>query len=474
MNSMTRHAQRSDNVLLASIPDQIADLFPLPLCPIEQFFFFDNQPATPKVFVINNHFLGKLSRSDFEFATKVIIERHPLLRSLVASGRDGLEWQLAPLSPRQIVWSESYSAALAEAHESVDLTQEVGFRVFGWTDGQQSRVLMQYHHAVADGIAAKYVLADWLAAYSISYGSSSPLRLEPLSYHSLRLRGEFNFDAFTQRPPDEGPPPTMRGRVQAAREFLRSQPVPMRPGADHKPVKNDHVVAPVTSEATLTPEVFTSAERRAKQEGFTINDVATALVLQTIARWNRSHGEFGRDRLYRVLIPVNLRGRHHRHMPAANRLSFVFLGRPTSLCLNFKPLLETVRAEMKYIRDHNCQYDFVRILPAVTRFPGLLKTSLGIPYCFATAVLTNVGDPMRGFRRHFPELDGRMLCGNLQFLFMGGAPPMRVGTHWAIGISQTNDALRIGSNSAGTEIGPGSNGQLLNLLTEAWQEWAQR
>jgi hypothetical protein len=459
--------------LLASIPNEIADLFPLPLCPIEQFFFFDNQPATPKVFVVNSHFLGKLSRSDFEFATKVIIERHPLLRSVVASGREGLEWQLAPISPRQIVWSESYSAALAEAHESVELTQELGFRVFGWTDGEQSRVLMQYHHAVADGMAAKGVLAEWLAAYSISYGSSDPQILERLCYRSLRLRGQFKFDASAQQPAEASIPLTMRGRLQAAWEFFRSQPVPMRPCLDYSINKNSRMVAPITAEATLPPEIFTSAERRAKQDGFTINDVATALVLQTIARWNRSHGEVGRDRLYRVLIPVNLRDRHYRQMPAANRLSFVFLGRPTSLCLNFKPLLETVRAEMKYIRDHNCQLDFVRILPTVTRYPSLINACLRLPVCFSTAVLTNLGDPMRGFRRSFPQANGHMLCGNLQFLFMGGAPPLRVGTHWAIGITQTGDAMRISSNSDATAIGSGSNGQLLNLLTEAWQEWAQ-
>ena len=58
--------------------------------------------------------------------------------------------------------------------------------------------------------------------------------------------------------------------------------------------------------------------------------------------------------------------------------------------------------------------------------------------CFASAVLTNVGDPIRRFRVRFPRRDNKAVVGNLLLENIVGVPPLRALTR--VGVALTSYA----------------------------------
>jgi hypothetical protein len=202
-----------------------------------------------------------------------------------------------------------------------------------------------------------------------------------------------------------------------------------------------------------------------------LNDVAIALLLNTIARWNRQHGETGHDRLYRILVPVDLRETGDERLPASNRLSFVFLTRPTSLCLDWPKLLGTIRDEMDYIDEHTCKYNLIHALPIVQALPGVVPFGARLPACFSTAVLTNLGNVLRKQRSRYSERDGHPLMGNLRFLRASGVPPLRPKTHLGIGMTMSLDEIVLQSQTDSRFFSSGSAESFLQFFAEGWLSW---
>jgi hypothetical protein len=86
---------------------------------------------------------------------------------------------------------------------------------------------------------------------------------------------------------------------------------------------------------------------------------------------------------------------------------------------------------------------FLGILGAVGPIPGALSLFLRANRCFATAVLSNVGDPTRRFSAHLRRRDGSVVAGNLVLENIAAVPPLRPLTRAATGIVQYNRRLVI-------------------------------
>lgn len=50
-------------------------------------------------------------------------------------------------------------------------------------------------------------------------------------------------------------------------------------------------------------------------------------------------------------------------------------------------------------------------------------------HCIATAVLSNLGNPVRHFHQGLPSVNGRVKDGNVVLTRITGAPPVRPKTH---------------------------------------------
>jgi hypothetical protein len=121
-------------------------------------------------------------------------------------------------------------------------------------------------------------------------------------------------------------------------------------------------------------------------------------------------------------------------MPAANIMGFSFLSRTAEQCDDPDSLLAGIRDETEQIRRYRLSLFFLGMLGAVNAVPGALRRFVRGQRCFATAVLTNLGDPTRRFVARFPRRNGYLVAGNLLLESISGVPPLRPMTRTAIAI----------------------------------------
>jgi diacylglycerol O-acyltransferase / wax synthase len=130
--------------------------------------------------------------------------------------------------------------------------------------------------------------------------------------------------------------------------------------------------------------------------GTSVNDVLLALVTTTIRRYAELHGERVKERLLRMMVPVNLRG-NESPSELGNRISLVPVTVPLDI-RNPRKLLAAVHRRMEFLKhSHAAELvslagGLIGILPsAVQAFAGPLMSQLPItPF---NMVCTNVPGP---------------------------------------------------------------------------------
>jgi hypothetical protein len=128
---------------------------------------------------------------------------------------------------------------------------------------------------------------------------------------------------------------------------------------------------------------------------------------------------------------VNLRGPDHEGIPAANIVSMVFLDRRPSELADREQLLGSIHREMDQVKRGRLGLAFVVSLAAARAAPGCLSLMTGADRCRATAVLSNLGEPLR--RSSLPTRDGLASVGDMVLDAVDILTPLRPHTHAAVG-----------------------------------------
>ena len=84
---------------------------------------------------------------------------------------------------------------------------------------------------------------------------------------------------------------------------------------------------------------------------------------------------------------------------------------------------------------------FLRVLRLMERIPGVIPMYMRADRCFATAVLSNLGDPSWHFGAEFPRESGKVVAGNVILEEVFGAPPVRANTRAAFLIGRYGERL---------------------------------
>ena len=195
----------SDPATLAAIAAH-KRVFPLRLSPIELFMIADDQVGYPMSFFIQLQFYGQIERGAFEGALDEALNRHPLLRAWIETGRGGFPfWVSAKGQLPDGDWGSEETIITCRHSEAIDLGREIGLRVWVRQGLQRAKVLLQFHHACCDGTGAYRFIGDLLAGYGIrtttsgqrpSFGAVEPKLLRTRKHRPLeRLR-----IAWTARP----------------------------------------------------------------------------------------------------------------------------------------------------------------------------------------------------------------------------------------------------------------------------------
>jgi hypothetical protein len=406
----------------------------LPLVTFERYMLAEDTVAYPRVFILEVTLSGSLRREALEAAWPAALARHPMLTArLDERGQNWIWPEDHPPAPA-IDWGQESEPLTFRAGQRIDLAREPGLRLWVRTGPAGIRLVFQFHHACCDGIGGLEFIGDLLALYAHEATGGDGPPLLAVRADLLAQRGSFGLTK-----------PTLREwlrdvAVTAAMSFQLLSRTPVAAGV---PISNptDPEVPmefPGIESHTFSPGELDGLRQTARQTGATLNDLMMAYLFCALVDWNALGQSLAPREWLRMNVPTSLRRQADEEMPAANVMSFAFVDRRAGECAGGARLVESIRDEMEAIRRLRLSLYFIGQIGILAAIPGAMRRVLGLNRCFASAVLTNVGDPVRRFRVRFPRRDGKAVIGNLLLENIVGVPPLRALTR--VGVALTSYA----------------------------------
>lgn len=171
-----------------AIDPAFADIFPLPLTTFESLMLLDSRPDYPMMVDLEMRFDGAIDRQAFDAGLRFAIGRNPLMTSLVR--REGKKkipcWQPSEQLP-QVDWAPLGTPIGDSYGQHVDLTSEVGLKIWVRQGSEQSTVLLHFHHAISDGLGCHAFMDDLLVGYNAALPGAMPV--SPRPWEPARLPG---------------------------------------------------------------------------------------------------------------------------------------------------------------------------------------------------------------------------------------------------------------------------------------------
>jgi hypothetical protein len=421
-----------------SIDSAFANIFPLPLTTMESFMVADSHVDYPMMVDLELKLKGSIDRAAFDAGLAFAIARNPLFTCLIEPTKQGtLAWVPTDRMPH-VDWAPLGAPFDAGYDRLLDLTQEIGLRIWVRQGQEKSSVLLHYHHACADGMGGIAFVEDLMVGYAAAYSNNTPVSPRTLDPSRLKARGEVGIVGRT-----------LRRRITdsfiGAREGLRfalQKPHPLEParastvGSSELPLRPGFITESCSNEVTL------GLRRVATSVGATVNDLLLRDLFLTLRRWNAARNPTNDHGNLRIMMPQNLRTREDIKMPAANVMSVAFLTRKAQLCDTPDKLLRSLQEETEAVRRGQLSLYSLGAL-ATLQSAGLQDRLLQRPTCLSTAVLTNIGNPSRRLTARFPRTAEGMTSGNVAYDGIGGVPPVRPLTRAAFTATSSSDSIDI-------------------------------
>lgn len=362
--------------------------WPLPLTPIEELFFVEDRPAYPFCCFVRAEFSGCFEPATFETAIRATLREHPMLTARVMRCGRRLTWVPVDNPQPSIEWNAKPTGDGLPPARRIDLNNEMGirFQVFRGVAG--STFIIQFHHAVCDGIGIFQFLHDFLIEYATACGHPpGDAKMQRFDPTRLARRGAFGMTPAQRL----AMAPRQIMNLWEARRFVFRSPKALLPG----PVEpNDSTLPgfyPAAISARLTSEETAGLQATARKLGVSVNDLLLRDAFLACDEWRKIHGAHRRGEWLRLTVPMNLRTEHHQLLSAANVVSMVFLDRCD---LNFddpSALLTSVHHEMTRYKRRQSGFTLLLAAALGRRLPGGLKKHTWANKCLASSVLTNLG-----------------------------------------------------------------------------------
>jgi hypothetical protein len=441
-------------------------LFPLYLAPIELFMETEDRPEHPMAFVIELRLSGSIDREAFIASLSGALIRHPFLNALVKRRKKNqLCWVSAKeLGPR-VDWSDDdRPIELPPEGEAIDLDSEVGLRVWVRRGGSEARVTLQFHHACCDGVGAYRFIGDLLALYgelTAADGAERPT-LAPLDVTRLRTRSRGVLDVALSGERFR----LARLAVREGLEVVAARATELAPARKENGIR--YSPFPSVQSVTFERSVHDQLRDAAMRHGAMLNDLLLAELFLTARDWNvRKTGAAGRK--LRIMMPTDLRTTDDYETPAVNKVAYTFLNRKPRELERPEVLLQSIRRETAEIKNARRGVRFADMVAGGFAVKGLMPLLLSIPFCMATTLLSNVGDPSRRFTARFPRSKGRIVCGNLILEEITGSPPLRRKTRATISAFAYNRRLTLSARCDPFTFTPADTQEFLDLYAARLQ-----
>jgi len=444
-----------------------AALFPLALAPVERLMLADDRSSHPMSFFLCFDFTGQTNRSALIEALDEAVERHPLLGTRVAGWPKAPCWVPCPVGPSVILLAVD-DPWPAEFAQPIDLRRQPGLRLVIREDGRSSKWLFEIHHACCDGMGALVFLEDMFHLYARRLGSGEVAALPRIDRALLVDRDHFTPVAKHIESVEEG----QRRRQREARGFFAAWPQRLARRTRRGKLAVGDADWPGIVTRLFDVEQSEAIRTKVAARACTLNDVAMGLLFRTLAEWNGRYGRVRPHSCLRILMPADLRERADRWLPAANRMGLCFLARTVAECVDEAALIAGVAEQIKHIRRYRLGLDFIDGVTTLVRRPWLARLLMRLPFCLATATLTNVSDPNRHMRLPFPSEQGWLRFGNLILDCWSGSPPLRPGVRAGFGVFSYNGRIGLSLRCDPRSFTLDDTRELLESYATAWTRWA--
>ena len=366
----------------------------LPLSLFEEYMLHADQPLCPAWMFMAGQFRGTFEHAALQEAARIMVNRHPMMRSIVRWQRGRWVWEQmldwCPViewetGPRMRDWPQPYP---------LDLRREPALRIVAIEhlggDGkpEATSLFWQLHHALCDSVGMTMIFEDLLIAYAQIKGSA--VIFTKLDVGLLPQRNDFGLTWFEKVKLGPG---QMLGLL-ACWKMHRQKAVPLAPGG----IKAD---LPALGAPVMISRRFSAEERRhigvaAKKQGVMANDFFIRDFHAALGLWRKERG-LGRSADWvRLVVPVSLRRSADRFLPAVNVLSAISINRSPKTLEDRERLLRVTLADMSWVKKRNLGYTFLTLLWLCRLAPGGLRRYARRPQVHGTAILSNLGQLFAG------------------------------------------------------------------------------
>lgn len=436
----------------------------LPLTAFEEHMLADDRPTHPMVIAMRLDFTGQPPLGPLAAAFEDTLRNEPLLTARVLR-----QWYRRPCwvagePPRLLVSSIDDVAReddcwpgtppRIDASHGLVLHAEIVTRPDGWT------LLLAVHHAAADGLGIVGFVERWLMA--ASGREASQRRRAAAGNLAVRGRVAGSWRAFVRMLPG------LKVGIQGVRQFMARRVISIGSPANAVSLASMHPWRPAVVTTMLDETEVNDLEQRARALGVTTNDCLVAAYVAALAEMRSRLPDGTDDAWIRIGVPMSLRTKSDYGLPAANRVSMVFLDRRPADRHDHEALVRGIRAEMDLIRSHELGHIFPLTLELGRLLPGGLRRVAERPAPQCTGVLSNLG---RCFHRTpFSTPAGAATLGASRLTGWWIVPPVRPGTAVAAATHETAGRRTIALQFDPAQLSETNAKQLLAAMHAALQK----
>jgi len=424
----------------------------LPVVPLERFLQRSDAPGAPMVFRVLLRFDGTYRRDLLTQAFDIAIRRQPLLISRLTNRGNGLVWHPADQVP-VLSWETPESPETDLSRMGIaplDLSFRPGVRARVFEVDQGITILLDINHLCCDGQGARQLLGEWFGVYD-QLLTGSPVKLVTLKPQELLNRAQYR----------QPTPPI--GLFEGLRNFWltirgRTVHVPARTSTQVHDWTTDHL-----REVVLSVEETKRLRKQLKQARCSVNDIGLTSSFLAFAEIfpELCHRDF-----ITILNPTDLRWPSDLKTPACNRVGVTFIRRRRRDWNSGMHLLQTIHAQLKYVKKRYVGAEFLRGLAMTESSAGLQGWLERRGYFRPTLQFTCLGDTTRAMHYRYPMVDGVINFQGARLQRISGF--MQTGTYLPISLAacETNQRLALTVHGRNAFVSAEQTERLLNLMVQ--------
>ena len=359
----------------------------LPLTVFEEYLFHENRSDYPCNIFVRARFSGNLRHDQFAQAVEKVTPLHPHLTATIEKGLFGRRhWKFNSSAKIPIHWLQKNTDTHKPDFGSFNPGKEISFHLYIVHEPNRWDLYVNQSHSLCDGAGYFRFLHDLLTTYN-QLCRKEKVQIETSDFLRLKRRGseQFSLGSYLSIIPIK-----LAGFFIALSLFRR-QVSPLLPGRESLeplpyPKHSPHYVSKY-----LDKESYFRFRKSAREKRISINDLFLAAFHAAIGSWRTSLGEGGPTDWIRLSVPVNLRLKADKSLPACNAISIISIDRQAKGLSNRSRLLRRAKEDMQYVKKGRLGTIYLAVLWIRRFLPGGIRSFSHRDVCRTSATLTNIG-----------------------------------------------------------------------------------